>query len=81
MDRIQSVTAIGDFVIPPAHGLASRDFQTLHVDFGLPLDPRIAEDVARYTALFVARSDEEVTAQLGSAARPVASAACVARPG
>ena len=62
MDRIQSVTAIGDFVIPPADGLASRDFQTLHVDFGLPLDPRIAQDVARYTALFVARSDEEVTA-------------------
>jgi hypothetical protein len=44
---------IGDFVIPPAAGPPSRDFQTLHFDFGLPLDPAAASDVARFTALHV----------------------------
>ncbi len=62
VDRIQPVTAIGDFVIPPVDGLASRDFQTLHVDFGLPLDPQITQDIARYTALYIARSDVDVSA-------------------
>ena len=62
MDRIEPVTALGDFVLPPADGLASRDFQTLHVDFGLPLDPRIAQDVARYTALYIDPSDVDVAA-------------------
>ena len=44
---------IGDFVIPPIDGPPSRDFQTLHFDFGLPLIPAAAGDVARYTALHV----------------------------
>ena len=47
------VEVIGDFVLPPADGHESRDFQTLHFDFGLPLDPRVAQDVARYTALYI----------------------------
>jgi hypothetical protein len=42
---------IGDFVVPPPDGPPSRDFQTLHIDFGLPLAPVVAADVARFTAL------------------------------
>jgi hypothetical protein len=61
-DRIEPVTAIGEFVIPPSDGPASRDFQTLHIDFGLPLDPKTPQDVARYTALHVAHADREATA-------------------
>lgn len=44
---------IGDFVVPPPDGPPSRDFQTLHLDFGLPLTPVVPADVARYTALHV----------------------------
>jgi hypothetical protein len=44
---------IGEFVIPPAGGPPSRDFQTLHFDFGLPLVPVVPGDVARFTALHV----------------------------
>jgi hypothetical protein len=44
---------IGEFVIPPVPGPPSRDFQTLHFDFGLPLDPVVSDDVARFTALHV----------------------------
>ena len=44
---------IGDFILPPHGGQETRDFQTLHFDFGLPLDPRVDWDVARYTALFI----------------------------
>jgi hypothetical protein len=47
------MSIVGDFVIPPLDGTATRDFQTLHFDFGLPLDPKVAQDVARYTALYV----------------------------
>lgn len=47
------MSIVGDFVIPPLDGAATRDFQTLHFDFGLPLDPRVAQDVARYTALHI----------------------------
>jgi hypothetical protein len=54
VDRTEPLTVIGDFIIPPSDGSVSRDFQTLHFDFGLPLDPRIAQDVARYTALCIA---------------------------
>jgi hypothetical protein len=44
---------IGDFVVPPLNGPPSRDFQTLHLDFGLPLVPVVPGDVARFTALYV----------------------------
>lgn len=33
------LAVIGDFVIPPMTGPPSRNFQTLHLDFGLPLAP------------------------------------------
>jgi hypothetical protein len=50
----EALEVIGEFVIPPAEGPASRSFQTLHIDFGVPLAPRRPADVARFTALHVA---------------------------
>jgi hypothetical protein len=47
------LSSLGDFVVPPLTGTTSRDFQTLHFDFGLPLDPKTTQEVARYTALHV----------------------------
>jgi hypothetical protein len=44
---------IGSFVIPPLNSPPSRDFQTLHFDFGVPLGPVTPADVARFTALHV----------------------------
>ncbi len=44
---------IGEFVLPPPEGPPSRDFQALHFDFGLPIDPAAPGEVARYTALHV----------------------------
>ncbi len=35
------LSVIGDFVVPPLDGAETRDFQTLHFDFGLPLDPKV----------------------------------------
>jgi hypothetical protein len=57
-----ALTVIGDFILPPPDGEATRDFQTLHFDFGLPLHPQRDQDVARYTALFIPRSAVGVTA-------------------
>ncbi len=54
---------IGDFVIPPLNGPISRDFQTLHLDFGLPIDPRVDQDVGVYTALYVADVGQQAVAQ------------------
>lgn len=45
---------VGQFTIPPP-GTRSRDFQTLHIDFGLPVVPECPNDVARFTALYVDR--------------------------
>ena len=50
---LPSLSVIGDFVLPPLDGAETRDFQTLHFDFGLPLDPKVEGDVARYTALYI----------------------------
>ena len=47
------IEVIGNFVIPPLDGTPSRDFQTLHFDFGVPLAPVATADVARWTALHV----------------------------
>lgn len=52
-DGLGSLSIIGDFVLPPAEGRETRDFQTLHFDFGLPLDPKVDRDIAHYTALCV----------------------------
>ena len=47
------IELIGSFVVPPLDGSSSRDFQTLHFDFGLPLVPVAPADVARLTALHI----------------------------
>jgi len=53
---------IGEFILPPPGGQPTRDFQTLHIDFGLPVRPVRGQDVARYTALFIPQSVGTVTA-------------------
>jgi hypothetical protein len=53
---------IGDFVLPPVDGLPTREFQTLHFDFGLPLDPKLEQDLARFTALHIPRGLGSVSA-------------------
>jgi hypothetical protein len=69
-DGAAALAVIGDFVIPPPDGQVSRDFQTLHFDFGLPLDPKVDHDVARYTALYVPSLLADVSAvTLGAAPR------------
>jgi hypothetical protein len=57
-----ALTVIGEFILPPPGGEATRDFQTLHFDFGVPLRPLHDRDVARYTALFIPPSTGAVTA-------------------
>jgi hypothetical protein len=52
-NRPEELAVIGDFVLPPIGGPQTREFQTLHFDFGLPLDPKLEQDVARYTALYI----------------------------
>lgn len=47
------IEMIGTFVVPPPAGRVSRDFQTLHFDFGVPHVPFAAADVARLKALHV----------------------------
>jgi hypothetical protein len=50
----EGLEVVGEFVIPPVDGPPSRPFQTLHIDFGVPLAPRAPADVARFTALHIA---------------------------
>jgi len=57
-----ALSVIGEFILPPPDGEPTRDFQTLHFDFGVPFRPVRAQDVARYTALYVACSAGRVTA-------------------
>lgn len=57
-----ALSVLGDFILPPRDGQATRDFQTLHFDFGVPVRPVREQDVARYTALFIAPSAVGVTA-------------------
>jgi Taurine catabolism dioxygenase TauD, TfdA family len=61
-DGQDAMSVIGDFILPPPDGEATRDFQTLHFDFGVPLRPRREQDVARYTALFIPRTAGRITA-------------------
>ncbi len=44
---------VGRFNIPPPDAIR-RDFQALHLDFGLPVEPAGTVDVARFTALHIA---------------------------
>jgi hypothetical protein len=58
----EHLDVIGDFILPPREGRQTRDFQTLHFDFGLPLDPKVEWDVARYTALYISARIQGVSA-------------------
>ena len=52
---------VGEFSVPPA-GALRRDFQALHIDFGLPIDGCEGVDVARFTALYVESRHPPTTA-------------------
>jgi hypothetical protein len=52
-NELPPLSVIGRFVLAPLGSGNTRDFQTLHFDFGLPLNPRIQQEVARYTALYI----------------------------
>src|SRR5207302_864792 len=56
MGGASTLAVIGDFVLPPPDGPPTRDFQTLHLDFGLPLVSVAPADVACFTALHMPRS-------------------------
>ena len=53
VEGVAALEIVGSFVLPPPDGRESRDFQTLHFDFGLPLDPGSEVDVGRFTALHI----------------------------
>ncbi len=53
---------VGDFVVPPADSGRTRELQTLHFDFGLPLDPKSEHDLAHFTALHIPASVPKPTA-------------------
>jgi Taurine catabolism dioxygenase TauD, TfdA family len=52
-DGVPELGLIGNFLLPPPDGERSREFQTLHFDFGVPLDPKVQHDVGRFTALHI----------------------------
>src|ERR1700733_70472 len=45
---LPELTAVGEFVVPPP-GAMRRDYQALHIDFGLPILAEGPVDVARFT--------------------------------
>jgi hypothetical protein len=59
---VADLEVIGNFVVPPLNGPPSRDFQTLHFDFGVPLVPVQPSDVARFTALHISSDASSVGA-------------------
>lgn len=73
---------IGDFVLPPPDGPPSRGFQTLHFDFGVPLDPKSTNDMARFTALHVPaeRAGVDAVTRLVPLAELLAQRSWPARP-
>jgi hypothetical protein len=55
------LSVVGQFNLPPP-GARGRDFQALHMDFGLPVVPDCPSDAARFTALYVDRDRARTTA-------------------
>jgi hypothetical protein len=62
LDGVAPLELVGDFVLPPPDGRESRDFQTLHFDFGLPLDPASQVDLGHFSALHVRAGFDDATA-------------------
>jgi Taurine catabolism dioxygenase TauD, TfdA family len=56
------LSVVGTFVLAPMDSRETRNFQTLHFDFGLPVDPKTEQEVARFTALYVPVDAREVQA-------------------
>jgi len=56
-----SLQILGQFTVPP-RGVQRRDFQALHLDFGLPIAFGARTDVARFTALHIQASHAPTTA-------------------
>jgi hypothetical protein len=52
-DGMAALRLVGDFVLPPPDSQKSRDFQTLHFDFGIPVDPQVDHDIGRYSGLYI----------------------------
>ena len=52
---------VGEFTIPPV-GAIRREFQILHIDFGVPIQSCEAVDVVRFTALYVDSRQAPTTA-------------------
>jgi hypothetical protein len=52
-DGMPPIEISGEFLVPPPDGPPSRDFQALHFDYGLPIDPVGPGHIARYTALHI----------------------------
>jgi hypothetical protein len=50
---LQELAVVGEFTVPP-RGVVQRDFQALHIDFGLPRVGADAVAVTRFTALHCA---------------------------
>jgi hypothetical protein len=50
--NMPALQVVGEFALPP-HGAVRREFQVLHIDFGLPLAGDARTAVARYTALHI----------------------------
>jgi hypothetical protein len=61
-DGEAALRLVGAFILPPSDGQDSRDFQTLHFDFGVSLDPKVKQDFARYTALHIPAGFGQVSA-------------------
>jgi hypothetical protein len=53
---------VGEYTLPPS-GAPVREFQTLHIDFGLPIRSRAARALARFTALHVDPAHATTTAR------------------
>lgn len=50
--QMPALEVVGEFSLPPP-GARRRDFQALHIDFGLPVSFRQPVDVTRFTALYI----------------------------
>jgi hypothetical protein len=62
VDGVAHLDVIGEFVLPPMDAAQTRAFQTLHFDFGLPVNPVLAHDVGLYTALYIPADFGKVSA-------------------
>jgi hypothetical protein len=58
---LPALEVVGQFTVPPP-GAQRRDFQALHLDFGLPIGSSATTDVVRFTALRIDRNHARTSA-------------------